>query len=64
VVLLDEPCSSLDAYHTTLVETFVFDYLHSNKASLLWVSHDLDQLQRLSDRVLYMEKNALIEKTV
>lgn len=64
VVLLDEPCSSLDGYHTTLVETFVLDYLHRNKASLLWVSHDLDQLQRLSDRVLHMEKNALIEKTV
>lgn len=64
VVLLDEPCSSLDGYHTTLVETFVLDYLHRNKASLLWVSHDLDQLQRLSDRVLCMEKNALIEKTV
>ena len=64
VLLLDEPCSSLDAYHTTLVETFVLDYLHSNRASLLWVSHDLEQLQRLSDRLLCMEKNTLIEKTV
>lgn len=28
------------------------------------VSHDPEQLQRLSDRVLCMEKNRLMEKTV
>lgn len=64
VLLLDEPCSSLDGYHTTLVEAFVLDYLHRNKASLLWVSHDPEQLQRLTDRELCMEKDVLIEEAV
>ncbi len=64
VLLLDEPCSSLDAYHTSLVEAFVLEYLHRNEASLLWVSHDSEQLQRLTDRELCMEKDVLIEKTV
>jgi len=63
VLLLDEPCSSLDGYHTTLMETFILDYLRWNKASLLWVSHDPEQLQRVADRELYMKKDMLIQKT-
>lgn len=64
VLLLDEPCSSLDSYHTTLVEAFILEYLHHNRASVLWVSHDSEQLQRVTDRELCMEKDVLIEKTV
>ncbi len=62
VVFLDEPCSSLDSYHTTLVETFILEYLCRNRASILWVSHDPEQLQRVTDRELCMEKNVLVEK--
>jgi len=61
VLLLDEPCSALDGYHTKLVESFVFDYLRQNSASVLWVSHDREQLQRLNGIELYMEKDTLTE---
>ena len=64
VLLLDEPCSSLDGYHTTLVENFILKYLQRNSASILWVSHDPDQLQRVTERELRMEKNLLTEKTI
>jgi ABC-type iron transport system FetAB ATPase subunit len=64
VLLLDEPCSSLDGYHTTLVENFILKYLQHNSASILWVSHDPEQLQRVTERELCMEKNLLTEKTL
>jgi len=62
VLLLDEPCSSLDGYHTTLTEAFVLEYLRSAGASVLWVSHDPEQLQRVADRELSLEKEEMIEK--
>lgn len=64
VLLLDEPCSSLDGYHTRLVEKFILKYLQHNRASILWVSHDPEQLQRVTDRELHMERNLLQEITV
>ena len=64
VLLLDEPCSSLDGYHTTLTESFIVEYLQRNSAAVLWVSHDPEQLQRISDRELSLEKNEMIEKWV
>ena len=63
VLLLDEPCSSLDGYHTTLTENFILQYLRHHNTSVLWVSHDLEQLQRVADRELCLEKTGLIEKT-
>lgn len=64
VLLLDEPCSALDGYHTTLTEALILNYLQHNNASVLWVSHDIEQLQRVADRELCLEKTGLIEKTV
>ena len=63
VLLLDEPCSSLDGYHTTLTENFILQYLQHHNTSVLWVSHDPEQLQRVADRELCLEKTGLIEKT-
>lgn len=62
VLLLDEPCSSLDGYHTTLTESFILEYLQRNSAAVLWVSHDPEQLQRIAGRELSLEKNKLIEE--
>jgi len=64
VLLLDEPCSSLDNYHTALVENFILTYLQHNSISILWVSHDPEQLLRVAERELCMEKNLLTEKTL
>ncbi|OEU47923.1 MAG: hypothetical protein BA862_09015 [Desulfobulbaceae bacterium S3730MH12] len=64
VLLLDEPCSALDGYHTALTEALILNYLQHNNASVLWVSHDHEQLQRVAERELCLEKGGLIEKTV
>ncbi len=48
VLLLDEPTANLDANNTSLVETFVKSYLQQSNAASIWVSHDIEQLQRIS----------------
>lgn len=62
VLLLDEPSSGLDSYHTQLLETFVDQYRHQNGTAIVWVSHDSDQLERVADRTLRMENDRLIEQ--
>jgi len=61
VVLLDEPTSNLDSYHAGLVETLVEEYRISNEAAMVWVSHDLGQLQRVAGRHLKMTAEGVFE---
>jgi ABC-type iron transport system FetAB ATPase subunit len=62
VLLLDEPSSGLDAYHTGLMENLIDNYRRVNEPAIVWVSHDSEQLRRVADRVLRMEQNGLYEK--
>lgn len=59
LLLLDEPTSGLDRHHTTLVETFLNQQQELYGFSIMWVSHDPEQLTRVCDRILEMEKNGL-----
>ncbi|GAB4269276.1 MAG: ATP-binding cassette domain-containing protein [Candidatus Rifleibacteriota bacterium] len=49
-LLLDEPTASLDKANVGNVERIIVDYLHSNSAAALWVSHDPDQIQKIADK--------------
>ena len=61
VLLFDEPTANLDAVNTQRVEKLVRDYLRANRASCLWVSHDREQIERLSQRRLEMGPTGLRE---
>lgn len=62
ILLVDEPTSALDAANTQLVETLLLDLCTSKKLSLMWVSHDSAQLERVSDRILNMDKTGIREE--
>ena len=47
VLLLDEPTANLDRNNTALVESFIQVYLEQFQAAAIWVSHDVEQLQRI-----------------
>lgn len=47
VLLLDEPTANLDSQNTARVEALLGRYQSDRPAAIIWVSHDLDQLQRL-----------------
>lgn len=50
VLLLDEPTANLDKHNAQLFENFVMNYTEENSACVIWVSHDVEQLQRLSQK--------------
>lgn len=60
VLLLDETGSGLDYRNTLIVEDVILKYRMKNQVPVLWVSHDQEQIQRVSDRTVIMERNALI----
>lgn len=60
VLLLDEPTSNLDADNIKRVETLFMDEKATRNTSLLWVSHDEAQAERVADRRFRLEQNRLI----
>lgn len=61
VLLLDEPSSGLDRYHTDLLERCVAGWRQEKNISIIWVSHDPEQLKRVATRELRMEADGLAE---
>lgn len=59
LLLLDEPTASLDPRSTQLIEQAL--QALSRRIPLLWVSHDLSQVERLAQRVLFVCDGRLIE---
>ncbi|EDZ99109.1 ABC transporter related [Burkholderia sp. H160] len=65
VLLLDEPTASLDPASSRAIEALVqawFDAAPGRHASM-WVSHDLEQAERMSERHLTMRAGVLAEDT-
>lgn len=61
VLLLDEPTSALDEPTTAAIEATLGDLRERLGLSLVLVTHDVHQAQRLVDRVLALEPGALRE---
>ena len=56
VLLLDEPTASLDARAVAAVEGLVANWMQEQpQRACVWTSHDREQLERISDRVLSLE---------
>jgi putative ABC transport system ATP-binding protein len=60
VLLLDEPTSSLDADARQEVETTIRSVLDARQVTCLLVSHDREQVQRMTDRVLKLKGGRLV----
>ncbi|QTA90239.1 ABC transporter ATP-binding protein [Desulfonema magnum] len=59
-LLLDEPTANLDPENITRVEKFLETYQRENKPSVIWVSHDSEQLSRISTRCFILKNKSLI----
>lgn len=60
VLLLDEPSSALDPIATARLEETVLDL--SASITVLWVTHDLQQAARVSQRVAFLYMGELVEE--
>ena len=59
IVLLDEPFSALDSYLRFRLEQEVGRVLHSFGKTVILVSHDRDEVFRLSDRIAVMNQGQI-----
>jgi NitT/TauT family transport system ATP-binding protein len=54
ILLMDEPFSALDVQTRSLMEDELLDLWAANKASVVFVTHDLEEAIALSDRVVVL----------
>jgi NitT/TauT family transport system ATP-binding protein len=54
IILMDEPFSALDVQTRTLMEDELLELWSSTSASVVFVTHDLEEAIALSDRVCVM----------
>jgi len=57
VLLLDEPCANLDNKNKERVEKLILEYASKQKAIVIWVGHDDEQLKRICDMLIISKKN-------
>ncbi len=54
ILLLDEPLANLDIHHTQEIVSLLKKICHEKNVTVLLVSHDVNPLLPVADRVLYM----------
>lgn len=59
LLILDEPTGALGAQETAEVEQLI-DRLHADGTTILLVSHDIDQMFRLADRIVVLRNGRLV----
>lgn len=60
VLLLDEPCSALDMKNTIAIEEMLLEL--KEKYTIVIVTHNLAQAQRISDKIVFMDRGQVIEE--
>jgi len=55
-LLLDEPTANLDKENRILLEAVIADYQEQHQIPVLWISHDREQLERVSQQLLSLNK--------
>jgi len=59
VILMDEPCSSLDPIATSIIEELIDELKHNYTIAI--VTHSMQQASRISQRTAYFHQGDLIE---
>lgn len=56
VLLLDEPTANLDKINREKLEALIGNYQQSYQIPVIWISHDSEQLSRVSQQILHLHK--------
>ena len=56
VLFLDEPTASLDSFARKDLYKLIGDYMESGKRSIIWTTHLTEELDRMADYLLILEK--------
>lgn len=61
VLLLDEPTANLDPYNVGLIEGLVREEHAARGMTVVWITHDIFQARRATDRVAFLLGGKLVE---
>ena len=61
LLLLDEPCASIDPYTTSEIEKILMKMNHFENTTMVMVTHNLAQARRLVAEVVLLKKGKLVE---
>lgn len=64
VLLLDEPTSALDAQASFLLEELITGLCMKRQLTVIWVTHDLQQAERVADDVTLLYRGEVIENGI
>ena len=62
ILLLDEPTASLDPIVSEYLRNFIYKYKKQNNISILFSSHNMQEAQRLCDKIIILKKGKIIEQ--
>jgi tungstate transport system ATP-binding protein len=60
VFMLDEPTANLDPANTEIIEDIILNMKQERRATILMITHDPAQAQRLGDALLFMKSGKII----
>ncbi|MDR3600820.1 MAG: ATP-binding cassette domain-containing protein [Desulfosporosinus sp.] len=61
VLLLDEPTSALDAQASEYLETLITNLCHKQELTVIWVTHDVHQAERIAQDVTLLYQGRAVE---
>lgn len=59
IIMLDEPCSSLDMKNTKLIEELLLEL--KKDYTIMIVTHNIAQARRISDEIIFMDEGRIVE---
>ena len=60
LLLLDEPTASLDPHTADMIRTKLVAHARERSLSILWTSHDMQEIERVCDRVLFISHGKIL----
>lgn len=60
LLLMDEPTASLDPSTAEIVRERIRAYVRDTGAAILWTSHDMHEVERVCDRVLFISHGKIL----
>lgn len=60
LLMLDEPTSSLDPSTAEFIRSHILSHVRDHKTAILWTSHDMVEVSRVCDRVLFISHGKIL----
>lgn len=64
VIFLDEPTASIDPINTEIIEEIILKMKSQGKSTIIMITHDPGQAERLGDHLLFMKNGKILAKGV